>query len=304
LFDMLQTVWRKRSSYAVAQIDVFSGPAFLWAEIVCYVLRRLGKPYVLTLHGGNLPLFARSRPRRVRNLLVSARVVTAPSRFLQQQMMPYKDDLYLLPNPLDLSGYEFRWRERPEARLIWLRAFDAIYNPTLAVRVLALLAPEFPDARLIMVGPDKGGGSMAATRELAEQLGIGERLELPGGIPKTQVPEWLNRGDIFFNTTNIDNTPISVMEAMACGLCIVSTDVGGMPYLLEQGHDALLVPPDDADAMTTALRRILTEAELAGQLSRNARRKAETFDWGIVLPQWEELLEKVAKHDKVNTRVS
>jgi glycosyltransferase involved in cell wall biosynthesis len=84
------------------------------------------------------------------------------------------------------------------------------------------------------------------------------------------------------------------MEAMACGLCVVSTNVGGIPYLLEDGREALLVRPDDAEAAASAMRRILTEQPLAESLSRNARKKAERFDWSAVLPQWEDILESAA----------
>src|SRR5215813_8189901 len=85
LIDMALTVWRRRKEYEVANVEVFSGLAFRWAQIVCFLLRRLGKPYVLTLHGGNLPNFARRRPGRVRRLLKSARFVTTPSRYLIEQ---------------------------------------------------------------------------------------------------------------------------------------------------------------------------------------------------------------------------
>ena len=77
--DMVRTAWRERRTYDVAQVDVFSGRAFLQAEAVCATLRLVNKPYVLTLHGGNLPVFARRWPRRVRNLLRSAAAVTVPS---------------------------------------------------------------------------------------------------------------------------------------------------------------------------------------------------------------------------------
>ena len=60
LADMVWTVWKRRHEYSVAQVAVFSGPAFIWAEVVCAALRLIGKPYVLTLHGGNLPQFART----------------------------------------------------------------------------------------------------------------------------------------------------------------------------------------------------------------------------------------------------
>jgi glycosyltransferase involved in cell wall biosynthesis len=113
------------------------------------------------------------------------------------------------------------------------------------------------------------------------------------GIPKRRVPELLERADIFINTTNIDNTPVSVLEAMACGLCVVSTEVGGIPYLLDHALDALLVLPHAPDAMADAVKRILTEPGLAGRLSGNARCKTEQFDWSVILPQWEALFQEV-----------
>jgi glycosyltransferase involved in cell wall biosynthesis len=141
-----------------------------------------------------------------------------------------------------------------------------------------------------MVGPDKGDGSLQATQALAQSLRVADRITYPGGVAKQDVPLWLNRGDIFLNTTNVDNTPVSVLEAMACGLLVISTNVGGIPYLLQDGHDALLVPPNDAQAMAQAVRRVLTTCELAERLSDNARRKTEQMDWSVILPEWEKLL--------------
>jgi glycosyltransferase involved in cell wall biosynthesis len=76
-------------------------------------------------------------------------------------------------------------------------------------------------------------------------------------------------------------------------MCIVSTNVGELPYLWENGVDALLVPPNDPEAMAAAVKRILTEPGLAEKLSKNARIKAEQFDWPIILPQWEELFNSI-----------
>jgi len=293
--DMVTSVWKNRSKFSVAQVDVYSGRAFRWAEAVCWTLRRTGKPYVLTLRGGNLPKFARRHPRRAKRLLKSAAAITAPSRYLAQQMRLYCDEVLLLPNPLDLSKYEFCLRERLRPRLIWLRAFHTMYNAPLAVKVMASLKSEFPDIGLAMVGPDKGDGSYGQVLQLAAELGVAEQCTFPGGVDKNEVPVWMNRGDVFLNTTNIDNTPVSVLEAMACGLCVVSTNVGGIPYLLQHEHDSLLVPPNDSAAMTTAVKRLLTEPGLAERLSRNAREKAEQCDWSIVLPQWDSLLISVVE---------
>jgi glycosyltransferase involved in cell wall biosynthesis len=221
-------------------------------------------------------------------LLHSAAAVTTPSRYLYEAMQPYRADVRLLPNPLDVSAYTFRLRERPHPRLVWLRALQDVYNPVMALRVVALLKREYPDVELLLVGPDKGAG--VRVRAAIAEMELGERVRLVGRVPKADVPQWLDAGDVFLNTSYVDNTPISLMEAMASGLPIISTDVGGIPYLVRDGENGLLVAADDAGAMAAAVQRVLHEAGLAARLSRAARTAAEAFDWAAVLPQWESLL--------------
>jgi glycosyltransferase involved in cell wall biosynthesis len=105
------------------------------------------------------------------------------------------------------------------------------------------------------------------------------------------VPGHLGQADILLNTTNFDNTPVSILEAMACGLPVVSTNVGGISHLLEDGSTALLVPPANAEEMANAVTRLLREPDLAVSLARNGRRQVEVFDWKFVVPRWERLLE-------------
>jgi glycosyltransferase involved in cell wall biosynthesis len=295
MLDMVGTVWSKRSEYTLANVEVYSGLAFVWAEVVSLILRLIGKPYVLTLHGGNLPEFADRWPRRVGHLLRSAAAVTTPSRYLLEQMKAFRNDIQLIPNSIELDVYSFRVRSVPQPRLVWLRAFHEIYNPCLAIKTASLLRQDFLGIQLKMLGPDKGDGSLQSAWRAATKLGVANMLSTPGAVRKSQVPTLLDECDIFLNTTNIDNTPVSVLEAMACGLCVVSTNVGGIQYLLEHDHDALLVPPDDPASMADAVRRILTEPGLAENLSRNARLKVEGFDWSVMLPRWESLMTAVAR---------
>ncbi len=294
LLEMLATVWRGRGRDGIVHVDVFSGPAFVWAAAVVGLARLLGMPCALTLRGGGLSEFAARWPRLVRTVLGGARVVTVPSEYLRREMQPYRSELILLPNPIELGSYPFRPREHPEPRLIWLRAFDDTYNPSLAPGVLASLLPEFPEASLTMIGPDKGDGSLARARERAQQLGVVDRVRFVAGVPKSAVGEHISKGDVFLNTTNVDNAPVSVLEALACGLCVVSTDVGGMPDFVRDGEEALLVSPNDANAMARAVRRILSEPGLAGRLSRNGRAKVEAMDWSAILPRWEAILSQAA----------
>jgi glycosyltransferase involved in cell wall biosynthesis len=295
--DMVTTAFLRRTSYDVAVVDLFSGPAFLWGEAVGWTAYALRKTVVFTLRGGDLPGFAAKAPHRVRNLLRRAAAVTVPSRYLFDAMREFRDDIELLENPLDLSLYEFRARRPAAPRLVWLRAFHRIYNPTLAPRVVKRLVGDFPDISLVMVGRDRGDGSLEETKRLAAELGVSDRIRFPGGVPKSDVARRLNEGDIFLNTTNVDNAPVSVLEAMACGLCVVSTSAGGMAHLAEDGREVLLVRPDDPDAMAQAVRRVITEPDLAERLSRGGRERVARCDWSLLLPRWEALFRRAANGD-------
>jgi glycosyltransferase involved in cell wall biosynthesis len=289
---MLISAFRWRATYDIAYIEVYSGLAFIWAAKVSKLLSYLGKPFVLGLHGGGLPQFAVKHPKRVRKLLASAQVVVAPSGYLRWGLKEYCSNIEEIPNGIEISRYAFSLRKRVRPKLVWLRAFHEIYNPTMAVAVLADLSNEFPELSLEMVGSDKDG-SLAVVKRMAEQFGVYKRLSTPGNIDKKDVPTYLNESDIFLNTTDIDNTPVSVVEAMACGLCIVSTNVGGIPHLLEHNKTALLVEPNDVKAMSAAVARLVTEPGLAQELSSNARSRAEQFDWNIVLPKWQDIFHSV-----------
>ncbi len=298
LVDMIRTTWAQRHQYAVAQVDVFSGPAFFWAEAVCATLRAARKPYVLTLHGGRLPQFARRHAGRVAHLLGGAAAVTSPSGYLLDALSGFRADIRLIPNGLDLAAYHARPRHGVEPRLVWLRAFHAIYNPDLAVRVLSRIRQNVDHAHLTMIGPDKGDGSLQQARRLAAELGVADGIEFRGAIAKHEVPDALGTADIFLNTTNVDNAPVSLLEAMASGLCVISTNVGGIPRLIDHETNGLLVPPDDAERMAAAVLRLVENPALAVRLSRNACASAERFDWAGIMDEWRALLTATVERDR------
>lgn len=291
LADMAMTVWRCRHDYDVAHIDLYSGLAFSWAELMSLELSRLGKPVVITLHGGSLPAFAKRWPRRVRRMLSRAVSVTSPSRYLGDAMRMYASGVTVIPNGLDVSRYALRAREHAAGRLIWVRAFHRVYNPVMAVDVLAELCARGRDVTLRMIGPDRHDGSLEAVRARASQTGVTGRLDIVGPVPNALIARELDRADIFLNTSNADNTPVSVLEAMATGLCVVSTAVGGIPYLLEDRRNALLVPAGDSHAAARAVERVLAEPALAHDMSLAARAAVTSYDWPVVVQQWNRLLE-------------
>ncbi|MEW6365152.1 MAG: glycosyltransferase family 4 protein [Acidobacteriota bacterium] len=290
--DMIWTLCRQRRRFRVVIIHVYSGNAFLWALSSAFVARVLGKPLILWLHGGDLPAYSRRHPRLLEFTFRRAIRILAPSNYLKGRLAG-RFAIGLMPYELPISSYPYRLREQARESLLWVRAFDVCYNPQLAVRVIHILRTEFPAVRLVMCGPDNGDGSLQATQSLARSLGVAEAIEIPGKVTKERIKELGLAYDIFLNTTDCDNTPVSVIEALAMGMCVVSTDVGGVPALVEHRVHGLLVPPGNPEAMANACREILRQPEAARRLSTNARLKADSFDIGVLADAWKRLIEEI-----------
>jgi glycosyltransferase involved in cell wall biosynthesis len=124
-------------------------------------------------------------------------------------------------------------------------------------------------------------------------MGLQGAVQFPGFLDYDGKRREGNAADIFINTNRIDNMPVAVLEAGAMGLPVVATAVGGVPDLLVDGRDGVLVPDDDEAAMAGAILRLLRDPELAGRLSRNGRLLAERSAWEAVRPQWTTLFAEV-----------
>ena len=125
---------------------------------------------------------------------------------------------------------------------------------------------------------------------LADEMGVLDKVTFTGMLPKTEWIELSQNYDIFINTTNLESFGVSVIEAAACGLPIVTTNVGELIYLYKDGEDALLVEKDDAHNMVKKITSIIEDKILAENLSKQARKKAEGFEWETVKLQWDNLI--------------
>jgi len=146
-------------------------------------------------------------------------------------------------------------------------------------------------ASLAMVGPDKDG-SLTVCKKLVNDLSISDKVQFLGLMPRE---EWMKLSagyDVFINTTNFDNLPVSIIEAMALGMPIVSTNVGGLQYLIEDNINGLLVNPNDEQGFVSAISCLINNSNTTQTLSSNARIFAEKFDWEHVKHQWNDLLLK------------
>lgn len=289
--EMLGTFFRVQHRSSLVILDTYSTLNFYYAWGFALLCRISRKPYLCYLHGGNLPARLAGSPRMSCALFGYALANVAPSGYLKTALEQAGFNAICIPNFIRIEHYPFVQRSRLRPNLLWVRAFERTYHPEMSIRVFAAIQKTYPEAQLCMVGPDKDG-SMERCKLLVARLGLVQQVQFPGQLTKAKWIELSADYDIFLSTPHFDNTPVSVVEAMALGLPVVSTGVGGMPYLIEHGKDGLLSPDADEPAMIGHLRQLLTDSDLAGSLSRNARKKAENFDWKMVEKQWLELLHR------------
>lgn len=288
LLDMLKTcvLCRRKVDYVI--IDTYSTLNFYFALAVSQMCRLLNLKYITRLNGGNLPVRLRKNQVMSKAIFNNAIMNISPSLFLKTAFETLKfNNIVHIPNSIELDKYPFKTKKCDFPKLLWVRSFSEIYNPQLAVKVLKCLKVSFPNAELCMVGPDSDG-SLSEVKKLSEELKLD--VKFTGKLTKSEWIKLSEEYNIFINTTNYDNTPVSVIEAMALGLPVISTNVGGMPFLIEHNVDGILVDPNDVDNMVSEIKRLSQDEQLVKRLTCNARNKVEQFDWNVVKAKWKELL--------------
>ncbi len=288
LLEMLWYVIKYSRKVTTVLIDTYSTQNFYYAVAVGNICRLLKVPYIPILHGGNLPERLKKSRSQSYKLFNGAKTNVAPSHYL---LNAFKAEGYTkltyIPNTVEIEDYSFLLRKSIHPKLLWVRSFAEIYNPTLALKVFKELQQKMPAASLCMIGPDKDG-SLAKCRIYAKE----NRLDVTftGKLSKEEWRKVSEDYDIFISTTNFDNTPVSVIEAMALGLPVVSTNVGGVPYLIEDGKTGMLVAPNEEKPFVAAIEKLCGDPLYSVSITQNARLRVEHFDWQKVKLDWEALL--------------
>ncbi len=269
-------------------IDVFSGQAFTIADIASRLAAWRGKQILFTLHGGKLCEFAEKHQARIQQVFQRAQYIQTPSLFLQFYFQQLGFDIQYLPNSVDIALFPFQRNKVKPFSLLWVRGFISIYNPEIAVRVLAEVRKKIPQCTLTMVGPDKG--LMQSTKNLAQKLKIDQAITFVGPIANHELKNFYQQHHVFINTTSYESFGVAVVEAALCGIPIVSNSVGEIPYLWTHNVNALLVQDQNIEQYTKSIIQLFEQPEFAEKLAMNALHKALEFDWARIKPAWEKLL--------------
>ena len=285
--------------YDVLHVFSASYTSFVLAPTPAILAGRLyGKRVVLNYRSGEAEdHLARWRRTAVPTVRL-ADAVAVPSGYLVDVFARFGLRARSIYNFVDTS--RFRFRERAPLRPVFLsnRNFEPLYNVACVLRAFALIQQKFADARLTVAGD---GPLREELRALAGELQL-RNVEFAGRVEPARMPELYDAADVYLNAPNIDNMPGSIIEAYAAGTPVVTTDAGGIPYIVRDGQTGLMVARDDHEAMARAAVRLLEDAGLASRLGAAGRRECEKYSWESVRREWLRLYEELARGEATEAR--
>lgn len=293
LVPYVARLWSVAANVDLFHIMANSGWSWhLCAAPAVWVAKMRGIPVVVNYRGGDAKDFLERSGALVLKTLRFANVLAVPSGFLERIFGHWGVRSRIVPNIVDLGrfcpGAVSAAGEPPH--LVVARSFEQIYDVATALRAFALVRKNAPHAKLTIAG---SGPEHAALVRLAGELDVSAAVSFCGRLDRERMAELYRSARIVINPSRVDNMPNSVLEAMASGVPVVSTNVGGVPFIVRDGVNALLVAPGDHVAMAAAVERLLRDPELAKGLRQAALSEVQRYAWPQVRQQWVEVYASV-----------
>jgi glycosyltransferase involved in cell wall biosynthesis len=275
----------------VAHVFSASYWSFLLAPVPAILMAKLfGKRSVLHYHSGEADDHLSRWGALVHPWLRMADEIVVPSEYLQCVFAQYGYRVRVVKNVVDTQRFAYRERSPLTPRLLSVRNLESHYRVEDVIQAFPLVKAAYPEATLTVAGY---GSQEQHLKALAAGLGV-EGIRFVGRVEPQDVPALYAGADIFLNAAVIDNQPVSVLEAFAAGLPVVSTGTGDIAAMLRHGEAGVLVPPQDPQAMAEAVIALLDQPERARVLARRARDEVELYTWGRISADWADVYRKEA----------
>ncbi len=267
--------------FDVFHIHCCSNWGFLPAVVGVSVGRRLGKRIVLTYHGGGGEKFFDRHPKLVRHFLTRTDANIVLSGFLAQVFEKHGLPFVTIPNILELDDSRFRQREMLQPNYICTRAHEPLYNIPCILRAFRKVQSIRPEATLTLVG---GGSEHENLVRMAEELGL-QNVTFTGRVANEDIYTYLDRADIMLSAPTVDNMPVSVLEAMNAGLLVISSKVGGVPYMVKNNNTGLLFDSDDSDALAGKMLWAVDNQTVARAIALQGHKAVSRYRWENIKEQ-------------------
>ena len=238
----IATLLARVRAYDVIHIFSASYLSFILSPTPAILIAKLyGKKVMLNYRSGEAEDHLQRWRRTALPVIRLADKVVVPSGYLVEVFGRFGIRAELIANTVDLTRFRFRARAPLQPVILSNRNLESLYNVECILRAFALIQKRVSEARLIVAGD---GSQRARLEALSSELGI-SNIEFIGKVSPEQMPALYDKADIFVNASNIDNMPVSHIEAFAAGLAVVTTDAGGIPYIVADGRNGLMVDCGD-----------------------------------------------------------
>ena len=283
LVPYLWSLWRTLGQTQVMHLMANSGWAWhLFAVPAIWMARFRSVPVVVNYRGGEAEQFLSRSQGLVRFSMRRVAWLIVPSAFLQEVFAHHGMPAAIVPNIINLARFHPRSaRCTGSAHLVVARNLEPLYDNATAVRAFEIVLSQYPSAQLTIAG---SGPHANYLKQLVEELGLAHVVRFAGRLDRDAMAALYRSADIVLNPSLADNMPNSVLESLASGVPVVTTNVGGVPYIVQDGVTALLVPPADPQAMAAACLKILQSDDLWRQLSDAGLAEVQRYTWARVAP--------------------
>lgn len=260
--------------------------SFLISPLPAMVVgRMLGKRVVLHYHSGEAEDHLSNWGWLIHPWLRLAHEIVVPSDYLRDVFSAHGYSARVIRNVVDTALFRFRLRQPLRPRLLSTRNFEPHYRVENTLQAFALVRRRYPQATLAVAGY---GSLERHLRQQATALGA-EGISFRGRVDPREMPRLCDDADIFVNSSVIDNQPVSVLEAFAAGLPVVSTGTGDIGRMARDGETGVIVPHDNPEAMAAAVTALIEDPDRANLIARRARQEAEKYAWPVVRQAWAEV---------------
>lgn len=268
--------------------------SYLLAPLPAMIVARLyGKRVVLNYRSGEAADHLARSSLAVWTMRLADEIVV-PSGYLVEVFARFGLRARAIPNFVDLDDLDHR--ERAAIRPVFLsnRNLEPMYNVACTLRAFAIIQQLEPEATLTVAGH---GSERTALEALARQLDL-RNVTFAGSVPPQRMREFYDAADVYLNSPNIDNMPNSVIEAFAAGIPVVTTNAGGIPFIVTDGETGCVVDCNDHEGIARRALALLRNPALARQIATRAREVCLTrYVWAIVATEWESLYRRLARRN-------
>ena len=269
------------SRYDLLHIHCCSGTGFLPAMMGVTVGKLWKKKIVLTYHGGDAEAFFQKRKSLVRFFLTRTDTNIVLSGFLgnvfAQNGIPY----LIIPNVLDSDGSHFRKRTTISPNYLCIRSHTPIYNIPCIVNAFVSVKKYYPNASLTFVGD---GPLHEELKALAATKGLTD-ARFVGRVPNSEIYSYLDKADVMLSSPIIDNMPVSLLEGFNAGLLVISSNVGGVPYMVRDGYNGLLFESDNSSQLAEKMIEAVENVGKTIVMIDHAHASLSNYTWAGVRPK-------------------